>query len=320
MGIGGFLLYLTFKDTGLQEFLPELLNARYEYIILSMIMGYLAFVSRGIRWIYLLEPIGEKARTWSAIHAVTIGYFMNMLVPRAGELARCTALYRTDKIPIDKLFGTVILERIIDFIMLSIMVLLTAIFEYDILDGFFDSAFQNDTGGESDMTLKIALAVIAIGLFVALYIFRQRFAKFALYKKVKGFWNGFKEGLKSLSKLEHKWRFIAHTLFIWLMYYSMVYVAVFAFDDTSHISMSQGLFVMVAGGLGMVVPTPGGIGSYHYLVNLSLTIIGVQYLYFPVFVHLGQMVMTTLAGIVAFVLVSRIRKRNSAIEEAGKAD
>src|SRR5690606_30260646 len=113
----------------------------YTYVIFSIIMGYLAFMSRGMRWVLLLEPLGKKPNTWNAIHSVTIGYFANLLVPRAGELARCTALYQTDDIPVNRLFGTVILERVIDMIMLLFLVLLTLILEFDLLMQLFDTAF-----------------------------------------------------------------------------------------------------------------------------------------------------------------------------------
>ncbi|MDZ7845296.1 MAG: lysylphosphatidylglycerol synthase transmembrane domain-containing protein [Owenweeksia sp.] len=131
MAIGGFLFYLAFRNTEFKKLASDFESANYGYIIASMVMGFLAFVSRGMRWVLLLEPLGKKPHTWHSIHSISIGYLSNLLVPRAGELARCTALKGSDQIPVNRLFGTVIVERIIDFIMLGLLVALTFILKFD---------------------------------------------------------------------------------------------------------------------------------------------------------------------------------------------
>src|SRR5690606_12746390 len=118
----------------------------------------------------------------------------------------------------------------------------------------------------------------------------------------RDFWDGIKEGLKSISQLKSKTPFILHTIFIWLMYYLMVYVYVFSLDATKDLSPSSGLLVMIAAGFGMVVPTPGGIGAYHYLVMLGLSVLGVASddgVSFATLVHTGQLVMTVISGTIA---------------------
>ena len=135
----------------------------------------------------------------------------------------------------------------------------------------------------------------------------------SFYKKIKDFWAGLVEGLKSISKLEHKWFFIGHTLFIWAMYFLMSYVVVFALDSTSHIDPSAGLFVMIVGAFGIIAPSPGGIGSYHYLAMIGMGVIGIandDALSFATLVHTGQTVMTIIAGIVATFVVYKTRRKN----------
>lgn len=316
IAIGGVLFYLAFRNTEFEKLVNDFRKAKYEYILASIIMGYLAFISRGLRWAILLKPLGKEPRAWNSIHAVSIGYLTNMVIPRAGELARCTALQQSDKIPVNRLFGTVILERVIDMIMLLILVVLTLIFEFDQLSGFFTSAFASDVAADGDNSgtiLKIAILAAAVAGVIFLYLIRRKFQHLPFYSKVRDFWDGIKEGLKSISKLDSKWPFIFHTIFIWLMYYLMVYVCVFALPATEDLSPSTGLFVMVAAGLGMVVPTPGGIGAYHYLVMLALGVVGVSNtdgVGFATLVHTGQMVMTLIAGFIAFVAMGRVKIRN----------
>ncbi len=311
VGIAVVSFYFAFKDIDIEGFVNDLKKARYEFIFLSMAMGYLAFVSRGMRWVLLLEPIGEKPNTWRAIHAVVIGYFLNMFVPRAGELARCTALYQSDKIPVNKLFGTVILERVVDFIVLILLILLTFVLEFDRLQELYIEATANNST-ESDHTFKIVGGLIIISGILAVYFLRHRFMHLPLYAKIKDFWSGIKDGLKSIGKLKSKWPFILHTLFIWLMYYLMVYICVFALPETENIDPSSGLFVMIVAGLGMVIPTPGGAGSYHILVKMALVALGISAtvgLSFATLVHEGQLIMTVLAGAIAFAAMARHRIR-----------
>lgn len=313
LALGAFFLYLAFRKTELSKLMDDFARADYGYVLASMVMGYLAFVSRGIRWNLLLAPLGKKANTWNSIHAISIGYLANAAVPRAGELARCTSLRSTDRIPVDRLFGTVVLERAIDGLMLVLLMLTTVILEFDSFIAFFDSASAREEGSSNrGLYLKIALAAVLIGGVVLLYLLRGRFRHFPAYAKVRSFWQGFKEGFRSLAKLEKRSAFIGHTLFIWVMYYLMIYVVVFALPATEHIDPSSGLFLMIVGGLGMVVPAPGGIGSYHYLVMLGMMVLGIDRadgLSFATLVHGGQFIMTIIAGLVGLWAVYRKRRK-----------
>jgi len=319
LGVGGFLFYLAFRNTEFEKLISDFKKANYLYVIISMVMGYLAFISRGFRWNLLLEPFGYKPNKWNSVHAVSIGYFANIAVPRAGELARCTTLYNTDKIPVNRLFGTVILERLIDFLMLITLVIVTLILEFSNLQMFFQNAFKGNTeaGDSSGLAIKIIIGITIVGSLITAYVFRHRFSHHPVYVKVRDFWHGVKEGLKSFSKVKQKGWFIAHTLFIWSMYYLMVYINVFSLEATSHLTPSSGLFIMIVAGFGMVVPTPGGIGSYHYLVMLGMGVIGVakdDAVSFATLVHTGQLIMTVIAGLVALTAISAYRRKNKTDE------
>lgn len=314
MGIGATLFYLAFRNTDFKQLVSDFSHARYQYVIYSMIMGYLAFISRGMRWVLLLEPFGKKPNTWNSVHAVSIGYFTNLLIPRAGEVARCTSLKNTDNIPVNRLLGTVILERLVDMIMLIILMLVTVILDYKSLHTFFANTFNNpNADSSSGLAFKLIIAAIGLGFVVVLYFIRNKFSHLPIYIKVREFWQGIKEGIKSFSKLKKKGPFILHTLFIWLMYYLMVYICIFAMDPTKNLTPSDGLFVMVVAGLGMVVPSPGGIGSYHYLVMMGLAVFGIPKEHgvsFATLVHTGQLLMTFLAGAVAMAALYRLRRKN----------
>ncbi len=288
-------------------------QADYKYVIISMLMGFSAFISRGMRWNLLLEPLGKKANTWNAIHAVSIGYFANAAVPRAGEVMRCTSLRSTDEIPLERLFGTVVLERVIDGFMLLSLIALTVILQFSNFADFFAEAFaQSPSEASSGISPKLLIGGALIVLIVLALLLRKKIQALPFFSKVRDLWQGFKEGFASLAKVENKWAFVGHTLFIWANYFFMIYVVLFALPATAEIGIANGLFVMIAGGMGMVVPSPGGIGSYHYLVMLALSVLGIAEadgLSFATLVHGGQFLMTIIAGLIAMPFIYRARKK-----------
>lgn len=251
----------------------DMRKAHWAGILLSVLLGYLAIVSRGMRWILLLEPMGYRANTWRSIHAVAFSYFANTFVPRSGELARCVALNQTDHVPVDRLFGTVISERIVDFIML---LSITALAFFTNLDAFqlLLADHAPDTSEESGSSLLLWLALAGAAGVLVLFLLRRTVALRGLYNKILGFISGMSEGVKSVLNTKKKGAFIAHTLIIWVLYFLASYVIFWSIDDTAGLPLQHALFIMVAGGFGMVIPAPGGIGSYHWLIKLAFIAIG----------------------------------------------
>jgi glycosyltransferase 2 family protein len=318
MGIG--LLYLAYRDIDLDELWGHIKQANFFFVGLSFVMGYLAIVSRGMRWNLLLEPLNFKAHTWNCIHAVSFGYFANTFVPRSGEVARCVALYQTDDVPVDRLFGTVIMERIVDSCMLLIF-LLIAFFTH--LDAF-GILMENASFGDGSGTLKLLSLIGGLGgVFLVLFlIFRKKLMKNAIVQKIVSFLKGMKDGLQSVFKMKKRMLFLGHTFFIWGMYYLMAYAIFFAIPETAHLSMLNGLFIVVAGGLGMVFPSPGGTGSYQYAVKLGFVALGlseVTGVIFGTIVWATQTLMILSTGIVAAIGLFLARKRKAALIETKNA-
>jgi uncharacterized protein (TIRG00374 family) len=312
LSIGLGLLYLVFKDQDFNKLWEDIKGANYYFIAVSMIMGYLAIISRGLRWNILLKPLGYTPKKWNSIHAVTIGYFANLAVPRIGEVTRCTALNQAEKIPVDKLFGTVLLERVIDTGLLLVLLLCTFLVKIDLFTEFFNSAFKNRSGEISlNTTHYIILTLLIAGLLVLLG-FRKKIIASAFFQKVKAFLIGIAEGFKTIRKIEQKGMFVFHTIFIWSMYLLMTYVCFFAFTGTSHLGMDDGLFVTIVGGLGMVAPAPGGIGAYHAAVIAGLTALEIDgniARSFAVVIHSAQTAMMVGTGLFALIALSLSRRK-----------
>ena len=196
-----FILYYFFgKNT--ESLQRDLLKVDYLYVILSMIFGGWAYVNRGLRWIVLIDALGYKTSKINSISAVSIGYFTNLFIPRAGEVSRCAALRKADNIPVDKLFGTILIERIIDFIaLITFCILIILLKSNEIIKSINEYQKLDQIEGSS---IKIIILSALIIMTLIIYIFKNKIKQFAFYQKIKTFMLGIKEGFKSIGKMQKK--------------------------------------------------------------------------------------------------------------------
>ena len=268
-GIGLGLFWLAMKGVEDPEGLKrDMRSAQWWGIAASFVMGYLAIVSRGLRWNLLLAPMGHHPSPARSVHAVAFSYFANAFVPRSGEVARCAALNQTDDIPVDQLLGTVITERVVDFLMLFGLVAFALLTN---LDAFL--ALMQEAQLPAMPTL-IGAGVAGLAGCGALWWISQQQGRSGLLGKMAGFLQGIGTGIRSVLAMEKRGLFLFHTLFIWVMYFLMSYVLFKAIPAVSSLGLTDAVLVMVAGGFGMVLPAPGGIGSYHWAVSLGFAAVG----------------------------------------------
>ena len=161
------IIYFLFKHQDPIALINELKKVDFNWIVLSMIFGALAYVSRGLRWKIMLEAIDYKTSNINNIAAVSIGYFTNLFVPRAGEITRCTALNQKEKIPLNKLFGTIIVERVIDFMTLIFLLLVTLISQHKIIKDFY-LAIKNQNSETNSKILLFFASFITLILIIFL--------------------------------------------------------------------------------------------------------------------------------------------------------
>jgi glycosyltransferase 2 family protein len=315
LGFAAALLFWTLKDYNFADNYEKLKNANFSWFFLSAFFTIIAHTSRAIRGKMLLEPLGYKPKTLTAALAVFLGYFANYIVPRLGEVTRCTSLNATDQVPFEKSFGTVITERIVDVFVLLLLLLINFFLEFDRLSGYFMDFFKGKFGGEINYGLIISAILCAIGIFITLiFIWKKQKAmilKNPIVSKIVGFGKGLLEGLLSIKNLKNPAAFIAHTVLIWTMYYFMTYVMFFALGETSNLGMLAGLSTLVMGAIGIAAPTPGGLGAYHALVGNLLVLYGLSVesgKTLAIFLHGSQMVITIVFGIISFVILFFIKQ------------
>lgn len=309
------LFWYVYREQNMTKLLTDLREAKPLWLIASGVMAIISHWSRGYRWAIALKPLGYQPRKSVTFVAVMIGYFANFFVPRLGEVARCSVLKRTEDIPVNVSFGAVVAERAIDLLILLSLTVLTVLIEFDKVGEFIMTQFSEKSGAmTSKLTILGFIAGIGLVGLGILYMLRERLMKTALFEKVKTFALGMKEGLFSIKKLEasSRWFYVLHTINIWVMYYTMTYVLFFSLDVTSNLSMMCGLTVLIMGGIGMALPSPGGVGTYHVFVSAALLAYGLSQevgVQFAFLMHSTQTVTVLSVGAICFLITLFIPKR-----------
>lgn len=282
-GLGGLIIYLSLKNLTVSEknsILESFKSAHYIWVVIAILIGILSHLIRAARWKLLLSPLNYNPSLLNTFYAVMVGYFANLGIPRAGEVFRCSVLYKQEQIPVNKSFGTVIVERSLDFIVFLGLFLLTLLIEFKKINQYVNdrvlSKLSNSANSQSIFSSKLFFLLIAAAfLFLAILLFRKQILKTKIGNKVFQFALGIWEGLKSIAKIEKPWLFIGYTILIWVCYFLMVYLCFYSLAATSDLGLFAGLSVMVLGSIGIMV-TPGGIGLYPVIAAETLLLYGIE--------------------------------------------
>jgi hypothetical protein len=196
-----------------------------------------------------------------------------------GEVTRCAVLKKTDGIPLPASFGSVIVERIIDILMLLLVIFLALVLQFGRIGKFFSELFFNSSAGVSGKFYWWAFIFIIILAILAAFIWARwdRIVHTKMYKKIRPVIGEVFNGFMSIKKVENKPLFFVLTFGIWIFYYLMSYVIIYSFPATSGLSPLAGLVILMAGGLGMSAPVQGGIGTYHAFVSSALLLYGIAH-------------------------------------------
>lgn len=238
------------------------------------IIGFLSHFFRALRWKLLLQPLNIYPSTPNITFSVLIGYLANTLVPRLGEVAKCTVLAKYEQVPADKLVGTIIAERAFDLVCLIIILFITLGLQYDIIYPFardlYLKMFTDASGNFIWLRIVIACGIALAGILAIVLLYRK-----IKNSKVGHIIKGIGEGLKAIGQVKNKGLFLLHSLLIWTMYTSAVVVGFYALPETEQVPVLAGLAVITFGSVGMIA-TPGGIGAYPVIVAQVLLLYGIS--------------------------------------------
>ncbi|MBK7128069.1 MAG: flippase-like domain-containing protein [Crocinitomicaceae bacterium] len=279
LAFGLFLIWL-FYDALCEKEKIQLFNAfgqaDYMWVGISLIFGFASHISRAYRWKYMLTPMGYQVNFWNSYHAVMISNFVNLAFPRAGEISRAAVISKTEKIPFQKGFGSILAERAVDVGMLGLVTIIGIAFQFDKFDLFqhkLDVLKEGAVGSCGNLFLfnlfaKVVMygIILAIVAVIGVYIFRKKFRE-----RIRHFVKGIIEGVIAIFKMKKKMKFIFHTFFIWAMYICMFSICFFSLDSTANLGLDAMLPGFVAGTVGIIL-VQGGIGIYPAAVGMIITI------------------------------------------------
>jgi uncharacterized protein (TIRG00374 family) len=296
-------------------------HARYWLIIPVFAILFISHWVRALRWKLLIGSLGHKPRTDNAFFAVMVGYLTNLAIPRLGEILKCTLLARYEKIPADKLVGTIILERIIDAISLLIIFAITLAIQpgiyTDLINAFFHSPHDPVKKKISGFLIAgILIGALIIIMFLWMLIKKKTFTDLiALFKRIgKSVW----QGVSAVQHLKKRGLFLFYTLVIWLCYFFSTYVGFFALQETQQYGIKETFALLSAGSVGVIV-TPGGIGAYAILIKKTMELYGLEEgiaLAFGWILWLVQTFVILIGGIFSFVAIPYFNKRRIISETA----
>lgn len=323
IGLGVWLVLYFYRqlDEGQREELFEAFGrANWWWLLLSIFLSWLSHLSRAWRWRYLLDTMGYRPSFWNCYNAIMSGYFMNLLVQRAGEASRAAVLFRREKVPFAKGFGSIMAERAVDMILLIGLFALTMLMQLDKLDLFkeriasFRATQDPAEAGGGFPWLWLVLGVVALGTAAGAYLMVTRPI---FHARVMEIVRGLGDGLRSVTRTKHPWGFVFHTLLIWSLYVLMFAVGFYCLPETSQVPWAGIMAGFVAGSIGIVL-VQGGIGVYPAFVALIVSVymptpeggglLSPEALAMGWLIWVAQTIMTIVLGGISLLLISRTKK------------
>jgi glycosyltransferase 2 family protein len=272
-----FLLWWSLSDLNDQkiaEIKESLKHARYWIIVPVFLVLLLSHVFRALRWKQLIAPMGYNPSPFYLVCGILIGYIGNQLIPRAGEVLRCTSIARPTKIPPEKLIGTIVAERAFDICCLLALTIGIFYHEWSYISAY---AHEIKDAIQHGIAARKGKGWIAFGVVVFIFIIYLLYRRYKTHK-VGGFmikvFKGLAQGLTSIKNVKNKFLFLIYTIGIWACYAAATYLGCLALNETSGLSLFTALAMLVFGTFGIIV-APGGLGAYPLAIKNTLVLYGI---------------------------------------------
>jgi uncharacterized protein (TIRG00374 family) len=304
--LGFFLIFYTYN-----KFTPEQIleiqsyfkNANYSYLYLAAVIAVIGNASRAYRWKFSLEHMGYQSSFRNNFMAVSIGYVLNLTVPKSGEISRALIVKKYNNIPFDKGFGSIVAERIVDLFVLLLFMLIAIILQFDIVKSFILDKIPLTK-------LLLFVVICSFALFVFFLVYKYSKSKYIIAIKEKI--SGLKEGVLSIIHMKKKKAYFFHTSVIWLSYLLMFYIVSFVFPETSSLTFSAIITSFVVGSIAIAF-TNSGFGSYPFLISKILLVYAIPETTGNAFgwiVWTSQMMVVLGLGLFSFLYLPVFNRKN----------
>ena len=311
LGIALWIFWFLYRDIEFAQLQAQLASSNWFWILLSLLIAWAGYWLRGWRWALLFHQEADQLPVSSnrAYHAVMVGYLVNLLIPRAGEVARCTVLTRNNGVPLGQAIGTVLVERSVDLLFLAGTIFTAFLLENEL---FISLAGQlvNLNSLTSSLLDKLPLLLGGAAVFLLfLYLLGRKYRNHGLVNKLQLFFRQLLSGVRAIGNLKNPMGFWISSVIIWIIYFLTLYTVSQGIESAANLSGGQVLLVMVMGTIGMIAPVQGGIGTFHALVAYILVVFGVPEAdgkIFAAIIHGTQMLLVIGVGLISWILMLKI--------------
>ena len=315
--LGLALLWWMYREFDFERVRETLLHdMSWGWMMVSLVPGAIAMILRGVRWVQTLEPLDEHPRRSTCIHAIFLSYMASLLIPRLGEVSRCGVLTRYEGVSFSKSIGTVVTERIVDGLLLLVITATVLLLQLPVFIDFFARTGTNIgawVGTFTPMGWFVTLSLLVITI-VFVWLLLKRFGVGGTVQKMA---SDVKAGMLSLRNVRNLPLFILYTVGIWVSYFLHFYLTFYAFSATADLGWTIGLVAFIACTLSVIVPTPNGMGSFHFAVKTILVLYGVESTSaetFVLIVHAFQTLLIPLLGVYSMMVLGHRDKHTKKAE------
>lgn len=286
LAIGGFFLWLAFRNVKLYELWEYARKISFGWVLPFAVVAFISHYLRAERWRLLIEHDKKKLDRFTLFSGVMAGYLLNLVFPRLGEVTRPVYVAKREELSSSKLIGTIVLERAIDITTMAALMFVVSVYlitDPSLLNQIFGREtvdfFRSGMRIEGVLWLILAGAVIAGFFYLMWKLFVYMGTKFEFFEywinRIRELLILFWEGLASARKVKRWWLFLLLTVLIWTGYTFMSYIPFWMFDMQSVYGLGflDALVITVISAIGIAIPSPGGVGTYHYFVKQSLLIL-----------------------------------------------
>ncbi|MBK7104108.1 MAG: flippase-like domain-containing protein [Ignavibacteriae bacterium] len=311
-------LYMAFSNINFAEVFTILKNISITWFLLYLVVWAMSHIVRALRWKIIIKSVKENTSLLNLFGAVMVGYGVNCVVPRLGELYRGLFLGRWENISRSSMVGTIVVERVIDILVLGFSVLLSVAI-------YSGNLYSEISWLKSTVYIGFA-AIISIIIFLFLLVkFKEKFynailqfigrfsEKFANVL-AKGF-HLLTDGFASLKGTKNFVSVILLSALIMYLYGLTAYIAFYSIhmDKIQPVSYSMAWIVMTISAFGVIIPTPGATGSYHLIVisvlvslyNFSSEISGA----FAILTHITSYILFIVFTILLSYLINKVQEK-----------
>ncbi|NNF57405.1 MAG: flippase-like domain-containing protein [Rhodothermaceae bacterium] len=316
--LGGGLLFLALRGVDFGMVWTALQTATYGWLLPLILLTILSHVLRAWRWQLLLGALpdehGQMKRPSFRVtfYSVMIGYMVNLAAPRLGEVARAANVSAQTRLRFPGVFGTVVVERVLDVLTLALALLSVGLLFGGRLAGVaevFAANLQSALQGFPVLLLVLTGGVLLLALLGLLLVRRHRAATGApKTSRLGGLLRAFRDGLASLLRVREKGAVLALTLGMWACYLFMadIPLRMLGLTATYDLGLLDSWALMNVGAVGMALPAPGGTGSFHYVTIQTLVhLFGVTEsaaATYALLTHAASLVLYAVVGFVCLLL------------------